>query len=69
MQRTHPAAPYPLLAQSFHHSIQTEVRLYNSGGDAGGGPFAVQLLLQFNNLTFKTLVVLLKIAGLKDRFI
>lgn len=73
MQQTHPAVPYPLPAQPFHHCIQTVVRLSHSGADAGGGLSTVQLLLQFNNLTFKRLVLLLKTVGLKgaeiDRYV
>lgn len=58
------SSAYPLLAQSYHHCIQTVVRRSHSGGCAGGA--AVQLLLKLCNLVFQRTVLLLKTVGLRD---
>lgn len=54
--------PYPLPAQSFHHRIQAVVRQHHGGG---GGLTTLQLLLQFRNLPFQRLVLLLETMSLK----
>lgn len=54
--------PYPLPAQSFHHRIQAVVRQHHGGG---GGLTTLQLLLQFRNLPFQRLVMLLETMSLK----
>lgn len=55
---------YPLLAQSYHHCIQTVVRRSHGGGCAEGA--AVQLLFKLCNLAFQRTVLLLKTVGLRD---
>lgn len=58
------SSTYPLLAQSYHHCIQTVVRRSHSGGCTGGA--AVQLLFKLCNLPFQKTVLLLKTVGLRD---
>ena len=59
--------PYLLPAQSFHHRVQAVVGHQHGGGDAGGGGglTTLQLLLQFGNLPFQRLVLLLETMSLK----
>lgn len=56
---------YPLLAQPYHHRTQTGVRLSRSGGVDDGASLTVQPPSELYNLVFKSIVLLLKAAGLE----
>lgn len=56
------SSTYPLLAQSYHHCIQTVVRRSHSGGCAEGAA----VLFKLCNLAFQRTVLLLETVGLRD---